>query len=171
MGIAAGMLALCLLLAPRANALSGSGTSEAPYVIKTGADLAAMGEDLDGYYILGSDVNLGWTDWEPVGNEWDGPFTGVLDGQGHTITGLAVNRTDLKYAGLFGYLEGTVQNLTLEQVTVTGARFAGGVAGTVGVGGRVLDCTVASGQVSVSGSVLWVSAGGIAGICDGEINR
>lgn len=171
MGIAAGMLALCLLLAPRASALSGSGTSEAPYVIKTGADLAAMGEDLDGYYILGSDVNLGWTDWEPVGNEWDGPFTGVLDGQGHTITGLAVNRTDLKYAGLFGYLEGTVQNLTLEQVTVTGARFAGGVAGTVGVGGRVLDCTVASGQVSVSGSVLWVSAGGIAGVCDGEINR
>lgn len=171
MGIAAGMLALCLLLAPRANALSGSGTSEAPYVIKTAADLADMGEDLDGYYILGSDVNLGWMDWEPVGNEWDGPFTGVLDGQGHTITGLAVNRTDLKYAGLFGYLEGTVQNLTLEQVTVTGARFAGGVAGTVGVGGRVLDCTVASGQVSVSGSVLWVSAGGIAGVCDGEINR
>lgn len=170
-GTLVGMVVLCLLLSPGADALSGSGTQSSPYVIETAADLAAMGDDLDGYYELGGNIDLNGVDFAPVGNEWDGPFTGTLDGKGFTISHLTVENGALKYAGLFGYLEGTVRDLTLSDVLITGNRFAGAIAGTVGVGGSVTDCTVSSGSVTAEGSPMWTSAGGVAGVCEGIITR
>ena len=99
-GTLVGMVVLCLLLSPGADALSGSGTQSSPYVIETAADLAAMGDDLDGYYELGGNIDLNGVDFAPVGNEWDGPFTGTLDGKGHTISHLTVENGALKYSDL-----------------------------------------------------------------------
>lgn len=161
----------CLFLNSGASALTGSGTEESPYVISTASELQAIGDDLDAHYELGGNINLSRLDFEPIGNEWDGPFTGTLDGKGFTISNMNVTSPDLKYTGLFGYLEGTVCNLKLDNVYVSGGRFAGGVAGTVGVGGVVTDCEVLSGTVTVSGSPMRMAAGGITGVCEGTVTR
>lgn len=71
-------------------------------VINTPEELLAMREDLSGWYVLGSDIDLSGTDWIPVGNYvshyeylnptwWKEAFRGELDGAGHTITGLTLN--------------------------------------------------------------------------------
>lgn len=161
----------CLFLNSGASALTGSGTEESPYVISTASELQAIGDDLDAHYELGENINLYRLDFEPIGNEWDGPFTGTLDGKGFTISNMNITSPDLKYTGLFGYLEGTVCNLKLDNVYVSGGRFAGGVAGTVGVGGVVTDCEVLSGTVTVSGSPMRMAAGGITGVCEGTVTR
>lgn len=161
----------CLFLNSGASALTGSGTEESPYVISTASELQAIGDDLDAHYELGGNINLSRLDFEPIGNEWDGPFTGTLDGKGFTISNMNVTSPDLKYTGLFGYLEGMVCNLKLDNVYVSGGRFAGGVAGTVGVGGVVTDCEVLSGTVTVSGSPMRMAAGGITGVCEGTVTR
>ena len=75
----------------------------------------------------------------------------------------------MKYAGLFGYMEGTVQNLKLDNINISGGRYAGGVAGAVGVGGLITDCEVLSGSVSVSGSPMEMAAGGHIRIVRGEL--
>ena len=161
----------CLLPGTEAAAISGSGTVESPYVITSAAELQAVNDDLDAYYVLGNNISLSGQSFEPLGNEWDGPFTGTLDGRGFTVSYLTVNRTDLKYAGLFGYMEGTVQNLKLDNINISGGRYAGGVAGAVGVGGLITDCEVLSGSVSVSGSPMEMAAGGITGLCEGTVTR
>ena len=165
------VLLSCLLPGTEAAAISGSGTEESPYVITSAAELQAVNDDLDAYYVLGNNISLSGRTFEPLGNEWDGPFTGTLDGKGFTVSYLTVNRTDLKYAGLFGYMEGTVQNLKLDNINISGGRYAGGVAGAVGVGGLITDCEVLSGSVSVSGSPMEMAAGGITGLCEGTVTR
>ena len=120
---------LAVTLCTRAHALSGSGTSEDPYLVSGISDLADMHRDLDGYYVLTADIDVLGGTATPLGNESEGAFTGTLDGQGHTISNLVIRAPESKYAGLFGYLEGTVRNLKLEQVSVTGGRYAGGIAG------------------------------------------
>ena len=165
------VLLSCLLPGTEAAAISGSGTAESPYVITSAAELQAVNDDLDAYYVLGNNISLSGRTFEPLGNEWDGPFTGTLDGRGFTVSYLTVNRTDLKYAGLFGYMEGTVQNLKLDNINISGGRYAGGVAGAIGVGGLITDCEVLSGSVSVSGSPMEMAAGGITGLCEGTVTR
>ena len=65
-------------------------------------DLQKIGNDeaypLDGDYVLTQDIDASETvDWnggegfEPIGSE-DTPFTGVFDGRGHVIDGLAMRR-------------------------------------------------------------------------------
>ena len=74
--------------------------------------------------------------WNPIGSPTGivlgsrvGAFGGTLDGNGHTLANLFVDRED--YAGLFGALRGpaVVRNLKLTGVDVTGKEFVGGLAG------------------------------------------
>ena len=79
--------------------------------------------------------------FEPIGSQPNSynptPFSGIYDGQGHAITGLAVD-TSSPYAGLFGYMQGgSVRNLTMVNPNVTsndysrGAKYAGGIVGVI----------------------------------------
>ena len=45
-------------------------------------------------------------EWEPIGkhDSYDAVYTGIFDGQGHTISGLYFNDTKASYVGLFGYI-------------------------------------------------------------------
>lgn len=70
-------------------------------VIKTAEDFQNINDRLDGYYILGNDIDLGDIDnFEPLGrlysetdtrNEY---FHGVLDGNGYTVSGAKVLYSD-----------------------------------------------------------------------------
>jgi len=150
----------------------GGGTSANPYVIASAGQLktlagavssggtdAVSGVDYAAEcYTLGADVDMTGVDWTPIGTPGS-PFTGIFDGGGNTITGLTVSTTD-DYAGLFGYVNnGAIQNLVLDNASISGGGYVGGVAGYVGgAGGSVTNCTV-SGAVTGSGNYV----GGVAG--------
>lgn len=167
----------CLLFmgatAERAEAISGSGTMEDPYVLTTAADIAAMHNKLDAHYALGADIDMFGRIHDPIGNGAEGAFTGSLDGRGHTIRRLELELTENKYVGLFGYLEGSVSNLKLEDVKIVGGRYTGAVAGNIGLGGSVRGCSVLSGSVFVPGGMPAgsICVGGITGLCEGTVDR
>ena len=100
----------------------GSGTLEDPFVVTTLDELQAMNNAPGAHFVLGNDIDASRTAKEgfvPIGAPGsDYAFSGSLDGQGFTIDGLTINRPGEGYAGLFGYVTGTVQNLSLTNVNV-----------------------------------------------------
>ena len=103
---------------------------------------------------LAEDIDLTGFNWTPIGDN-NNKYTGTFDGGDHTITGLTVTTSD-QYAGLFGYLSGTVKDVTLKDV------YAGGVVGNNG-GFSTLQACYAWGSVTGSGSVY---VGGVTGSND-----
>lgn len=67
--------------------------------------------------------------WTPIGN-YINEFTGSIDGQGHTISGIYINGNNY-HQGLVGYLNagGTIQNLGVEASYIKGSWYIGGVCG------------------------------------------
>lgn len=138
-----------------------------------------MGLDLTANYRLGTDLSLtsamaanggyygevwGASGLRPIGSDAQ-QFTGSFNGQGHSISGLAINRTATNYVGLFGY----TANATLANVKLLG----GSVTGNDGVGalvGYMLGGTLgnASASTTVSGtSTSEANTGGLVGTNDG----
>ncbi len=66
--------------------------------------------------------------WDPIGSA-DAPFTGRLNGNGFSIHGLHVDRSQVD-VGLFGRLKGTIENTILESVEIVGHANTGGLVGT-----------------------------------------
>jgi predicted secreted protein len=154
----------------------GTGEPNDPYQIATAADLIALGEtpeDYDKHFLLTADINLDPnlpgrrvfnnaviapdadpTDW---GSELQGTsFSGVFDGNGHTILHLTVD--GITNLGLFGELApgAIVLNLGVEAVDVNGVYYnVGGLAGRNE--GVIVDC-YCTGKVDGD----W-SAGGLVG--------
>lgn len=91
-------------------------------------------------------------------------FQGIVDGQGHTISGLRVSKPEGGGIGLFGVLgqRGTVRNLNLTGAAVVGR---GGVGLMVGSNfGVVLNCSVegdVAGQLAI-GALVGGSGGLVA---------
>lgn len=150
-----------------AQALSGAGTAEDPYQIKSGAELAKFVNDGTGYGKLMNDIDLAAYEWFTTTSK----FSGTLDGNSYMISGLrmgtAGNRTQAANAGLISILEGgTVKNLALDvtlYITGSGETGVGGVAGTSS--GTINNCTV-SGVIDGSHSTN-ISVGGIVGSTTG----
>lgn len=79
--------------------------------------------DLDLNLTLTDNITLpqpaeGGSNWTPVGNI-STPYTGTINGGGHTLTGMVINSTEGKQ-GFVGYLgsAGKVQNITFVDATV-----------------------------------------------------
>ena len=103
---------------------------------------------------LTSDLDLsGYESWTPIG---PAGFGGTFKGNGHTISGLTIDAPAQSYAGLFGLLLGSVSDLSLLNVTITGGTNVGGIAGELW--GSISRCAVVGG--TVSGNQY---TGGIAG--------
>src|SRR5262245_7671534 len=90
-----------------------------PTVIYTIKDLQAIQNNLSGYYVLGANIDASGFNFTPIGSA-STPFTGTLDGQGHTISNLTINSSAYE-VGLFGDIgtTGVVQNLGLINLSVT----------------------------------------------------
>jgi hypothetical protein len=103
--------------------------------------------------------NNGYFGFEPIGNG-DTPFTGSLDGDGHTISNLWIFRKNSGYNGLFGKIVGgSVSNLTLNGISVVGGQYTGGLVG-------FMDDTTVSHVTSTAGMVrayLNTYGGGLVG--------
>ena len=129
------------------------------------ADEVNAGNECRGVTVtLTGDIQL-TGEWTPIGGI-DNKFCGIFDGNGYTISGIAVSSTEW-YQGLFGVIGsgGKVKNLTAEgSVNAGGAKFVGGIAGLVSNGGIIEDC---QNKVTVTG----LMAGGVAGQTDGTVQR
>ena len=146
---------MCLLALP-ANAKYSGGTGEPndPYQIATAADLIALGEtpaDYDKHFILTADIDLDpnlpgrkvfdeaviapdtdpcdWVLSLPGGPRFTGTnFSGVFDGNGHTISHLTI--TGESFLGLFGSVGAEVKDLGVTDVCIASSGwYVGGLAG------------------------------------------
>lgn len=101
-------------------------------------------------FVLDSAENtwqMGGAAWTPIGSA-EMPFRGELDGNGITLTDLAVYG-GLSNAGLFGCIDGAlIHDLTLEDASIAGGDYSGALAGMATGGSRVYDIAVDDGQVS-----------------------
>lgn len=134
------------------SSFSGKGTSSSPYLISSAADLRLLsdecrsGNTFDGkYFKVTADItinnnvlnsngepndNSNFERWIPIGRSGsykEYSFYGTFDGDGHTISGIYINRPEMSYNGLFGVItDATIKNLTLKDSYISG-RSAGGI--------------------------------------------
>jgi hypothetical protein len=71
------------------------------------------------------------TGFAPIGDNLNS-FTGVLNGQGHVVSGLTINRPTTNFVGLIGAMSGSaalVTTIGLAGGSVSGQDFVGGLVG------------------------------------------
>ncbi len=125
---------------------------------------------------LANDIDLENKAWTPVGTNADDAkkFQGTFDGQNKTISNFTVKQ-DAGYhaAGLFGALNGTVQNLVIDNANIESVSESSAngtsngtaiVAGSIYTSGLIKDVTVKNSSVKGNRYV-----GGIAGYVYGKI--
>ncbi|MEN6386474.1 MAG: GLUG motif-containing protein [Phycisphaerales bacterium] len=164
----------------------GNGTETNPFKIADANALLALAAAPSEYgkcFTLTSDIDLhGATISKalisPNANSVDGGFhgtrfTGIFDGHGHKISNLSVSYNGSNdHVGLFGYLanSGQIRNLKIENLSVTGARFIGGIVGTNE--GTIFNCSfngiVHGGQI-VGGLVGENNGNIVASYFDGNV--
>ncbi|MDR2670765.1 MAG: Ig-like domain-containing protein [Oscillospiraceae bacterium] len=141
-------------------------------IVTTASELDAIRNNPAGKYRLYADIDL--TDyvsstytadkgWYPIG--YGAPyFSGELDGQGHTISGLWSGKGwGISYKGLFSVTMGAVikdVHIELDERGITGGYEVGAVAGDARNGTVIENCTVSGGQIVVTGGGY---AGGLVG--------
>jgi hypothetical protein len=145
----------------------GSGTSDDPYIISNADDwqqLMNNSSDWGASFIMGADVNLAGLSLTPVGNNsiW---FSGVFDGNSHVISNADINLPSSDCVGLFGIIitQGQVKNLGVENATITGHSYVGGLVGFNA--GSISNC-YSKGQVNGG-----YECGGLVGENLGSINN
>lgn len=181
----------------------GTGTAENPYQIATGAQLAYLassvnnGETYAGKnFVLTADIDLNGLPWTPIANAFSDAlfggsdyriFAGNLDGQGYTVSNVAIGSTNAPLEsdvfGLFGVTEGKISNLHLNTVSIHGKAknvsgyvigLAGGLIGSAS--GSVENCHVTGLTMTLTtpdsgwAAAYWI--GGLVGALDaGQINE
>ncbi|MFB6183119.1 MAG: PGF-pre-PGF domain-containing protein [Haloarculaceae archaeon] len=161
---------------------AGAGNTASPYQVGDVDQLQCIDANheevdsrsaaLDADYELTSDVDASeTTDWHdgagfsPIGSS-EVKFTGTFDGNGHTISGLTIDRESTDDVGLFGYVDtgGTVQNVNLETVDTSGHDRVGAL---IGSNSGTVSQSNTSGTVSATGD----STGGLIGDNSGTVTR
>ena len=164
----------------------GIGTADAPYRIGTAQELAWLAQTVNSEAerglcaVLTADIDLSYQPWCGIGTS--APFTGTLDGRGHTVSGLYISGLSGRTAlGLFGAAENAMlRDLTVSgAIDLTGADMAdipemlsvGGLLGRAGGGTTVEGCTA---QVDIAVALPNTDAsrsaalGGVAGRLAGD---
>ena len=163
-----------------ARLYDGSGTEGDPFAIDSAAEMNDIGnnlEDWDKHFILVNDINLAnytGTQFNVIGTDANA-FSGVFDGNGHTISNFTYSSTDVTFVGLFGdaHVPGgqpayvMIKDLGLIDPNVSsGFSYVGALAGSVGGGGIVSGCYVQGGSVSGDDNV-----GGLLGYVSGTVSN
>ncbi|WP_428236046.1 BspA family leucine-rich repeat surface protein [Gracilimonas sp.] len=155
---------------PAVSFAGGTGSEADPYQVATLEQLQALKDGPSLHFVLNNDLDASatstWNSGEgfvPIGGS--SPFTGSFDGQGFVITGLTVNRSTEDYAGLFAVIGdgGSVKNIGLEQLSITGGGNTGGLAGE---NNGTISGSYADGDVDGSAIV-----GGLVGLNNSSITE
>ena len=151
--------------------------------IATAQQLSDIRNDLSGHYRLARDIIFAESDfaeggafynggagWEPIGSSYTATkaFTGILDGNGYTISGLTISHTgtgsDAKFAGLFGHMNGTVRNLALDEVNITVQNTKSARVGAVaGQSQGSIENVSVDGQIHCLSGTNTTAVGGLVG--------
>lgn len=124
----------------------------------------------DIYLNENSEEYLSWekqppkNEWTPIGNEKN-PFEATFDGNGHTIYGLYINKTE-DAQGLFGDAEygdvdTRIKNLKIKNSYIKGGSKVGGIVGQSTDRVRISNCSIS--QCVIKGEESGDDVGGIAG--------
>ncbi len=139
--------------------------------------LAAINDNLAGHYVLTADIDLAGMDWTPLGafvpgggEEGEEPdltaaFTGVFDGQGHTIRNLTIDQPEAWAVGLFGCVANAeIGNFTMENAAADGMMMAADVVGYTYCS-TIHDVKLVNGKVTAHYAEMAAEGmfGGIAG--------
>lgn len=163
--------------APEQAQIEGAGTEADPWKLSSSADWNAVAESINtggddapylttAYYELTSDIDFKGQSAVPVSFDSGNLvyFQGVFDGKGHTIRNVKTTASGESF-GLFGGNEGTIRNLSVEDLSLSTAfKTAGGVVGT---NRGVIDGVTFRGDIIGSGKAAVL--GGIAGQNQGVI--
>ncbi|NLH17391.1 MAG: hypothetical protein GX455_12510 [Phycisphaerae bacterium] len=111
--------------------LIGSGTEADPYLIYSGEEFAVISEFsslLDKQIRLMTDLDLTGIELHPIGTVI--PFTGIFDGNGHTLRNPVLHQSGWDDLGLFGRIgpAGQVRNLKMLDADIVGRNIVGGLA-------------------------------------------
>ncbi|BBM89159.1 hypothetical protein COTS27_00853 [Spirochaetota bacterium] len=158
---------------------SGDGTSGAPYVIDNAPrlELASYLVNTEAsyrssHYKITNNINMGLSGFPlseagsgtagkgflPIGRE-STKFSGTLDCDSKTISGLYINRPDSSYVGLLGFISNAnIKNCSLTSVNITGDDMVGGL-----VGGNFTNSTVSNSHTTGSVSAMNNEVGGLVG--------
>lgn len=169
--------------------MTGDGTLNNPYVVYNKHNLfdfaknynSESGESATKYLSLANDIDLGNEEWTPIGTTAR-PFTGFIEGNGHTINNLKITKYDLTKS--FGYgLIGVGFDVVINDLTVKGnieindilpesvdhALYAGLVGGMIQ--GLSFENVRSEGNVKVSTKYApQVACGGLIGAFSGVTN-
>ncbi len=148
--------------------------TEGTYIIENERDLhlvSAFVNNEDEYnlanYVLTADITMHAADmtdnFVSIGTQ-SRPFGGYFAGNNHTVKGINIVGED--NVGFFGYVtDSFIEALTLEDITVSGNNYVGGVVGN-SVAVSVYNCNVYGGSINGKSEV-----GGIAGFNNSEIYK
>lgn len=140
--------------------------------------LQLMAANLSANYTLGADIDAsatrtgtsiwGSSGFAPIGNAIT-PFTGNLDGNGHTISSLMINMQNSDNVGLFGYTSANaaINNVGMSNSAVTGRNSVGALAGYNG--GNISNCYAESANITGTDSTTSSGSGGLVGTNGGTI--
>lgn len=155
--------------------LTGKGTKEDPWLVKTADDMKKIArfsaDKVDfnhEYFRVENDIDFTGVEYEPIAADADLlKFQGYFDGNGKKFTNLNYKSSEPlafktgRFKGLFGIVgsNGTIANLTLEDnCSITAFGYTGAFVG--GLRGRIMNC-VNKATVSTVGGAN--NVGGIAG--------
>lgn len=127
------------------------------------AKIVNEGNTLEGQTVLlRNDLDLSGKSWTPIGR-YNAPFSGELNGNGHSVTGLTISYNSLGYlegyAGLVGYAGHTayLHHLNVDGNILSDKFNCGLLLGGSWSGSRIKRCIV-TGSVTAEASI-----GGVAG--------
>lgn len=108
-------------------------------------DLKNVAKNLGGNYMLTANIDLHSEQWTSIGTK-SAPFRGVFYGNGFKIMNLL--QADVAIGGLFGYNNGTILNVTVENASFTVTDIDNALLGAIVAenSGKIENCTV-SGHV------------------------
>lgn len=176
---------ICLVigLCPITSHAEVSESSEDWIEIRTATDLYNIRNNLSGYYKLMNDIDLsevtsegGMFDyqgngWRPIGETGNNSFSGVFDGQGHTISGMRM--IAITTAGLFTANRGNIKNLNLYDFSMTLESADKSAIGSV-VGynyGTLENLNIIDGYFNMQSKKQITYVGGVAGINESIISN
>ncbi|OHB60780.1 MAG: hypothetical protein A2168_00075 [Planctomycetes bacterium RBG_13_50_24] len=161
------------IIDPEPRYSSGTGDPNTPYEIRTAQDFANLAyfqQDFDKHYVLTNDIDLSSVNLNllmPIGTR-PIPFTGVFNGNGHTISHFSYHAREEYSVGIFGAVEqsnagyGLLMNLGIVNATISGQNICGALVGRNK--GAIISCYSADSSIESP-----FNAGGLVGINNGPI--
>lgn len=120
-------------------------------------------------YILGANIDLSSeSNWTPIEG-----FTGTLSGGGYSISNLTIDSVNGENLGLFGTLQGTVQNLMIENAQIASRGDIGKAGIVAGTNSGVIKNVIVNGSVVANyydnvGGIVGYNNNGIISNCENQ---